>query len=226
MAEEQQQPIQTPTAEEIRELLKGFDRYNPSNLPLFESYVQHQVATNTCDMEANLATLKLYQFNPQCAQRDIIVLILIKGVMSLPSPDVNLCFSLLSTDMLENEHVKQITYLSQLLETCHFREFWSELPGSSIVFNHTQVLGFDDAIRKYIISVLSISYQQIQRQLLRDFLNLQEGELDAMIKANGWVDKPNGLVSLETNLEADLKPRSIVEKIDYEYMSRVIGNAL
>eukprot|EP00124_Ichthyophonus_hoferi_P005125 Ihof_evm1s674 gene=Ihof_evmTU1s674 len=207
----------TPTAEEIQELLKGIDRYNPSNLAMLEAYVQQQITTNTIDLEANLATLKLYQYNPHTVNRDIVVLILLKGIMTLPSPDVTLSLGLLNEDMLQDEHVRQVTYLCQLLETCHFREFWNELPGSSVVFDHAKIPGFDSAIRAYIVSVLLISYQKIQKQLLGDFLNFQGAELDAVIKTSGWDDNvAEGLVYLNTNLESALKPRSIAEKVDYE----------
>ena len=43
--------------------LQGIERYNPENITLLESYVDAQVRENGYDLEANLALLKLYQFN-------------------------------------------------------------------------------------------------------------------------------------------------------------------
>jgi len=48
----------------VTALLKGIDRYNPENLKKLERYVQVQCQENVYDLEANLAVLKLYQFNP------------------------------------------------------------------------------------------------------------------------------------------------------------------
>jgi translation initiation factor 3 subunit K len=39
-------------------------RYNPENIKTLEHYVELQAREKGYDLEANLALLKLYQFNP------------------------------------------------------------------------------------------------------------------------------------------------------------------
>ncbi|KOB71839.1 Eukaryotic translation initiation factor 3 subunit K [Operophtera brumata] len=52
-------------------ILKSIERYNPANLQTLERYVEMQSKENTYDLEANLAVLKLYQFNPEKFNADI-----------------------------------------------------------------------------------------------------------------------------------------------------------
>ena len=73
-----------------------FYRYNPENLPTLENYVERQAVENSYDLEANLAVLKLYQFNPHLYKVDITCLILLKALTNLPHTDFVLCKCLLT----------------------------------------------------------------------------------------------------------------------------------
>nr|XP_054327641.1 eukaryotic translation initiation factor 3 subunit K-like [Pongo pygmaeus] len=72
-------------------LLKGIDRYNPENLAILERYVETQAKENAYDLEANLAVLKLYQFNPAFFQTTVTAQILLKALTNLPHTDFTLC---------------------------------------------------------------------------------------------------------------------------------------
>jgi len=56
---------------EASDMLKGIERYNPNNCASLESYVELQCREHAYDVEANLALLKLYQFNPSKYRRDV-----------------------------------------------------------------------------------------------------------------------------------------------------------
>lgn len=71
-------------------------RYNPENLQTLESYVDYQSRENTYDLEANLAVLKLYQFNPHRYNSNITCQILLKALTNFPHTDFVLCKCLLS----------------------------------------------------------------------------------------------------------------------------------
>ena len=45
-------------------MLQGIERYNSDNIKNLEHYVDLQAREMWYDLEANLAFLKLYQFNP------------------------------------------------------------------------------------------------------------------------------------------------------------------
>ncbi|XP_046296145.2 eukaryotic translation initiation factor 3 subunit K isoform X2 [Marmota monax] len=75
----------------VGKLLKGIDRYNPENLATLERYVETQAKENAYDLEANLAVLKLYQFNPAFFQTTVTAQILLKALTNLPHTDFTLC---------------------------------------------------------------------------------------------------------------------------------------
>ncbi|NXJ22837.1 EIF3K factor, partial [Dicrurus megarhynchus] len=75
----------------VGKLLRGIDRYNPENLATLERYVETQAKENAYDLEANLAVLKLYQFNPAFFQTGVTAQILLKALTNLPHTDFTLC---------------------------------------------------------------------------------------------------------------------------------------
>ncbi|GAA5954466.1 hypothetical protein JCM21900_006816 [Sporobolomyces salmonicolor] len=83
--------------EHIRTLISGVDRYNPSNVHLLEDYLQQQLANDQYDILANLALLKLYQFNPAVCSPSAALSVLFLALAHAPfSPDFSLAWSLLS----------------------------------------------------------------------------------------------------------------------------------
>lgn len=110
---------------EISPMLRGIERYNPENLTRLELYVEEQAVENHYDLEANLAILKLYQFNPHCFRADVVVNILLKALTNLPHTDFVICKCLIDMQLAEeSEAIKEMIGLHNMLETCHFREFW------------------------------------------------------------------------------------------------------
>ncbi len=75
----------------IDSCLQGIDRYNPDNIPLLEEYVQHQIEEKKYNLDANLALLKLYQFNPNHFQTLVTAHVLLKALTNLPHSDFLLC---------------------------------------------------------------------------------------------------------------------------------------
>ncbi|NWV72252.1 EIF3K factor, partial [Malurus elegans] len=174
-------------------------RYNPENLATLERYVETQAKENAYDLEANLAVLKLYQFNPAFFQTGVTAQILLKALTNLPHTDFTLCkcmidqahvssgsqtwclypenpskswilgsqgvnlwglagvgyfhspffpkFSLDGPKMQQEERpIRQILYLGELLETCHFQSFWQALDENMELLEG--ITGFEDSVRK------------------------------------------------------------------------------
>merc|ERR1712080_448129 len=92
-----------------------------------EHYVDLQSREKGFDLEANLALLKLYQFNPTHNNMAVVVQILLKALTNLPHTDFVLCKCLLSQDVLDEAQVKTILYLADLLEMCQFKIFWQQV---------------------------------------------------------------------------------------------------
>uniref|UniRef100_A0A8D0GWT7 Eukaryotic translation initiation factor 3 subunit K n=1 Tax=Sphenodon punctatus TaxID=8508 RepID=A0A8D0GWT7_SPHPU len=105
-------------------LLKSIDRYNPKNLATLEHYVETQAKESAHVSEAILTVLKLYQFNPAFFQTTVTAQILLKALTNLPHTDFTLCNCMINQAHQEERPIRQILYLRELLETCHFQAFW------------------------------------------------------------------------------------------------------
>uniref|UniRef100_A0A2K5DID2 Eukaryotic translation initiation factor 3 subunit K n=1 Tax=Aotus nancymaae TaxID=37293 RepID=A0A2K5DID2_AOTNA len=160
----------------LGKLLKGIDRYNPGNLATLECYVETQAKENAYDLEANLAVLKLYNFNPAFFQITVTVQILLKALTNLPHTDFTLCKCMIDQAHQEEWPIQQILYLGDLLETS-LDENMDLLEG---------ITGFEDSIRKFICHVVGITYQHIDRWLL----------LKVWMSKYGWSTDESGVSSI------------------------------
>lgn len=64
---------------------------------MLEEYVQYQIDNRFYDFDANMALLKMYQFDPSHFQGDKVADILLLALTNLPKPDFLLCKYLLDT---------------------------------------------------------------------------------------------------------------------------------
>lgn len=115
-------------------------RYNPKHFPFLETYVQEQAKENTYDLDANLAVLKFYQFNPHMMNIQITHLILLKAITNLPFSDLVLCKYLLLPSQMRDDTVKEIIYIADLLEQCDFVLFWQHVQNKTELFE--KITGF------------------------------------------------------------------------------------
>ncbi|XP_054154454.1 eukaryotic translation initiation factor 3 subunit K-like [Oppia nitens] len=213
----------------IKQMLRGIDRYNPDNLEELEFYIDRQSEDNYYDIEANLAVLKLYQFNPKETKKTTVVKILLKALTALPNTDFVLCKCLIDSQLLEDDTIKGIQRLHELLETCHFEVFWKELLENPLLYKG--IVGFEDSIRKFICHVIQITYQTIKKTSLSVLLgDLADNDLKHWMSVMGWKDggigdneeAEKGLVFV-TNQEENIKTKNITEKIDLENVAQVIA---
>ena len=121
---------------EIKSMLQGIERYNPENIKTLEHYVDLQAREKGYDLEANLALLKLYQFNPQYFSLPTVAQILLKALTNLPHSDFMQCKSLLSQENLEQVVIVNVQYLSDLLEKCQFKAFWNKVRKVVDLYTH------------------------------------------------------------------------------------------
>jgi translation initiation factor 3 subunit K len=208
---------------EVSALLKGIDRYNPENLKKLERYVQMQCQENVYDLEANLAVLKLYQFNPMFFQMTVTSQILLKALTNLPHTDFTLCKCLIDLARFQEEGdpLYRIMVLADMLETCQFQQFWEHLIDISDLT--VSLVGFEDSIRKFICYVIGITYQVIKKNILRELLgNLSEAQTNTWVAKNGWKDQGDGYVFI-ANQEDNIKTKNITEKITFEGIAAIMA---
>jgi len=207
---------------QIKDMLQGIERYNPENIKTLEHYVDLQARELGYDLEANLALLKLYQFNPTYYRLEVVVQILLKSLMNLPHTDIVLCKCMLTQEILEDPSVKTILYLADLLEMCQFKTFWKDINKEAELIK--SVSGFEDSIRKFVCHVISITYQTIKETVLQELLGLvDENAIKVWTDKYGWKVEADGLVSL-TSQEEIIKTRNIIEKIDLDSVASIMAS--
>lgn len=86
--------------EGIVTILNSLDRFNAEKIPLLQEYVREQCKSGEFDIEANLALLKLYQFNNQTSDEDTILSILAMGLVRFYASDFTLSLHLLPCGVL------------------------------------------------------------------------------------------------------------------------------
>merc|ERR1712156_644129 len=206
----------------VARLLEGIDRYNPENLTTLERYVSLQAEENVYDLEANLAVLKLYQFNPMYFQATVVAQILLKALTNLPHNDFTLCKCLIDTKKLEEEIIASICELADLLELCRFTEFWDIIQRFPEVTMNVQE--FEDSIRKFICHVVSITYQTIHKTELQELLGgIPELHAREWAARYGWKEQPNGELFV-ANQEDNIKTKNITEKITFDSVAVIMAN--
>ncbi|KAJ8520897.1 hypothetical protein ONZ45_g2341 [Pleurotus djamor] len=223
----------------IEALVSGVDRYNPSNVGILEDYLYHQIRSQEYDCLANLAILKLYQFNPDLYNPDVVVNILIKAISASPLPDFNLCISLLeerpvNATLDEPDPLPSLLpllrHLHNLLFRCRFPAFWAAYKSeqlSSLRENYTvECAGFEDSIREVAIRAIKATFTQIGTERLGSYLDLQGAELEEYVRRLGWsLDQSSSLVTIPPNPDNQIEATVVQESIKLPQLTKIISFA-
>ncbi|EDW72049.1 uncharacterized protein Dwil_GK10740 [Drosophila willistoni] len=208
----------------IQEMLGCIERYNPDHLKILESYVQDQAKNNTYDLEANLAVLKLYQFNPHMLNFEITYTILLKCLTNLPHTDFVMAKCLLLPQQMKDENVQTIIDLADILERADFTLFWQRAEVNRTMFRH--ITGFHDSIRKFVSHVVGTTFQTIKKDLLKELLGgIEDPTLESWIKRNSWKHQGQDLVVVATQ-DDKIKTKNITEKIEFDNVGALMAQCL
>ncbi|KAJ1997115.1 hypothetical protein GGI04_005522 [Coemansia thaxteri] len=219
--------------DEIHRLLTDVDRYNTQNAVLLEDYLARQCAnpdpSNNHDLMANLALLKMYQFNPEMVDFDVIRRILAKALISPISSDFNLCLYLLSDEVCRDQSISKLLVLREYLERAQFGDFWKEMYGNieedeeeaSVVDG---IAGFDNGLRRLIVGEITGTYQTISATHVQDMVNLDEEAVLRLAKENGWTVNGN-VISLPVKSDNEVKGSVISESIAFEQLTKILSAA-
>ncbi|KAH8100649.1 initiation factor 3 [Cristinia sonorae] len=221
----------------IENLVSGVDRYNPNNVGILEDYLYHQIRTEEYDCLANLAILKLYQFNPDLYNPDVVINILIKALTS-PFPDFNLCISLLD-ERAANVNPDEpdplpallplLTTLHNLLQQCRFPAFWQLYrsdKSESLRDNYTvECVGFEDAVRRVVVRAVTGAFKRIGSERLSTYLNLDVEDLGEYVQKLGWTVGDAGVISLPSNPDNQPVSTVVQENIQLHQLTKIITHA-
>jgi len=228
--------------EHIDQILNGLDRYNPETTQVFQDYVTEQCESKTIDCYANLALLKLYQFNPHLAKDETITNILVKALTVFPSPDFSLALHLLPPHILTpissssalpaagdaplSEAVQKLNVLNNLLAQASYSAFWSTLDSDDLYADLiADVAGFKELIRIRIALTISQSVREIEKSVLESWMGFQGDAFDKFIKGVcGW-EISGSVIKIPLNKENEAKGTIIREDVKMEQFSRVIRRA-
>ncbi|KAH9937612.1 ARM repeat-containing protein [Fomitopsis serialis] len=229
-------PTRTPL---IENLVSGVDRYNPNNVGILEDYLYHQIRSEEYDCLANLAILKLYQFNPDLYNADVAINILIKALTSSPFPDFNLCLSLLDERPVNQNPDEPdplpsllpiLTTLYNLLQQCRFPAFWATYrseEAEALRDNYTvECVGFENAVRDVATRAVKAAFKRIGGARLGSYLDLSGDELTAYVEKLGWtVDSSTGVIVVPPNLDNNPQSTVVQESIQLPQLTKIIAHA-
>lgn len=167
--------------------------YELSNLPVLEEHVCEQIAGNVpYNIECNLAILRLYlTAAPQFSKvnGEICRKILTKALMALPATHFTECLLLIPTSFAKvDPSVQSLSNLEDILQCCNFRLFWESVLTDPAVSDLVKTPGFCDSMRRYMIEVISMTYQSIALNDLCTLMSVTENspELNKIIKDHNW----------------------------------------
>ncbi|KAI9878242.1 MAG: hypothetical protein M1830_001465 [Pleopsidium flavum] len=233
--------------EHIDAILNGLDRYNPETTAVFQDYVTQQCEDRTYDCYANLALLKLYQFNPHLTRDETTTNVLVKALTVFPSPDFSLCLHLLPPHMLSptssslsspaagdvplSEAVQKLTTLNTLLSCADYKGFWTTLDSDDLYADLiADVSGFEELMRVRIAVSVSQTCREVERGVLEGWLALGGKEFERFVgEVCGWgIDETEGVkgvVRVPVNKENEAKGTVVRENVQFNQFARMIKRA-
>ncbi|KAF2793364.1 ARM repeat-containing protein [Melanomma pulvis-pyrius CBS 109.77] len=228
--------------EHIDQILNGLDRYNPETTTVFQDYVMQQCESQTYDCYANLALLKLYQFNPHLNRDETITNILVKALTVFPDPDFSLCLSLLPTYVLAplsssahapaagdaplSEAVQKLNTLNNLLASADYAAFWATLDSDDLYADLVaDVSGFEELMRVRIAATVSQSIREVEKGLLESWLNLQGNGFDHFVgSVCGW-NVDGAKIKIPINKDNEAKGTVVRENVKFDQFARIVKRA-
>lgn len=222
-------PEQRP--EEITSILSSLDRYNPEKISILQEYATTQCADQHSDIEANLALLKLLQFQqqPNPSKEDIICNILSMALANFLTSDFTTALHVLPSYVLDSpaadtlaESVQKLFHLYNLLDGCRFPEFWAVYERDDAHADITaDVADFENLVRTSITRAVEISSQAIGKEVFRAWLNLSDNKFAEYVKELGWKVEGDE-VKVPANKENEAKPAVTSESIKIEQIARLL----
>jgi len=228
--------------EHIDLILNGLDRYNPETTAVFQDYVSQQCEDKTYDCYANLALLKLYQFNPHLTRDETITNILVKSLTVFPSPDFSLALHLLPPHILSpvstssslpaagdaplSEAVQKLNVLNKLLSAASYSKFWSTLDSDDLYADLiADVAGFEELIRIRIALTISQAVREIEKPVLESWLGMASDSCEKFVReVCGW-EITGSVIKVPLNKENEAKGTVVRENVKMEQFARVVRRA-
>lgn len=221
--------------QQVSDILNSLDRYNPDNIKVFQDYVQQQAQDGGIDIVANLALLKLYQFNAHMAKDDIVVIVLAKALVRFYSSDFTTALHLLpgyittTTDPEPDsltDQCQKLFKLYELLDGCKYTEFWQLFKSDDSYQDLVaDVNGFADDLRMSIAKTVQMAAKHIPVKVFQEWCNLSDAKFKEWVEQKlGWSIKGES-VEIPLNKDNDPKPVITSETVKFEQLGKIIKRA-
>jgi len=135
--------------------------YDSKIMPELEAYVEAQVKANAYDFDANRHLLQQYKFSPDSAKPEVVEKILLLALLQLPQKHFLACTYLLSSKLIEEDSIKRLAKLHNLLQVGQFKKFWEELADAKTRAIADKISNFDSSVRRFIAGAVADTYQSI-----------------------------------------------------------------
>eukprot|EP00932_Pfiesteria_piscicida_P017590 SRR837773.4469.p3 GENE.SRR837773.4469~~SRR837773.4469.p3 ORF type:complete len:228 (-),score=123.23 SRR837773.4469:86-736(-) len=207
----------------IEDLLNGDDRYDVTSLEVLEAHLQEQIDGGSYDLDANLAILKLYLLYVDETKVEVYRDVLLKALLAFPAPDFSLCMYQIPERY--HEQLEEVVDLARQLEMATFKTFWTK---AATCKRLSEIKGWQAAVQKFIGGVISATCRSIKADEVQELLSVSGGELDKIIKANGWErskeDKSVLIVNTETFKTKKVEPTGPRNMTLPQYMNLVAAS--
>ncbi len=198
---------------------------------MLEDYLATQCTNQTYDALANLAVLKLYQFNPHLVKEEFVTNILAKALTAFPGPEFALCLHLLPPHLVVSEPishdalyepVQKLCVLASLLDGAAYASFWQTFDGDDLYADLVaDIVGFEEDMRRGIAHSVARAMREVRRGVLEGWVNLKGQKFDAWLGEIGWAVEGD-VVQVPTNKDNEVKSKVEGEKVTLQQALKVL----
>lgn len=211
-------------AETMALRLEGADKYSPDRLPDLQRHVAAQVANGAYDRDANLALLRLYNFEPELVHVQTVANVLIMALMQLPEADFTMLLHLIPENIQAEPLIGAIISLDRHLEGFRFSQFWSEADRLREILN--PVTGFYEAARRYILQSVSSTFQTLPKATLAQSIKSDGTSLDNLIAdkiaGDGWNIGEDNVIHFPKRRVQQVQPQAARPSVQFEKLVPVL----
>ncbi|CAD5208735.1 unnamed protein product [Bursaphelenchus xylophilus] len=223
--------------EELADDIRGVNRYNPNHIAPLQECITAMIKEDTYDKDILLTTLKLYQLNPKSYNEEFVRDVLLKTMMVFPRNDYALAKYLIDAKWASSPDLRKVMDVGALLESCNFSVFWKLVHGEYVPSGSPEekfknpeeikkllepIKGFEDAIRHYVCSVISATFQTIDATQLKRLLGgISDSECQGYARHYKWEKRSDGSYFIK-NHDATIKSRNVEERVKFEQCREVL----
>lgn len=223
---------------EIEGLLKS-KKYDVEIIPQLENHLVSQVVSQTpYDSLANRTLIKLYQFFPEEAKLENILLAEFLALVFGSSVEFSALGCIISEATKKDERFTTLIRCGDLLDSCQFSEFWSVFHSikssagdAELISKLSESRKAKDALRKTILTTFSVAFKStklsfVLKQL--DFRNGCDDEAKSFLKENKNIvenasDSSDEIIFID-NIENTKRTKAKQDGVDYASIRALVMN--